>query len=142
MSHNKPTMPGRKSPDAEQSLCPPWCEDQDLPDHWDYPGKLWQTIHACRSGRFTVYVPQEIHDDGEVWIGRCEIHAPDDGEFAYYAVEAAEAAEQFAELAKFAVEQDQLTVKYARQGLFETCQSLLQEHDEDGPPTVETETNQ
>ena len=142
MSHNRPKMPGRKSPDAETSLCPPWCDDQDLPDHWDYIGKVWQTIHACRRGRFTVYVPQEIHDDGEIWVGRCEIHVADDGEFVYYAVEAVEAAEQFAELAKFAVEQDALTVKCARDGIHKTCKSLLQEHDVDDPPTTQTETSQ
>jgi hypothetical protein len=64
---------GADAPAARRSPCPTWCEDSAQPDHWTHPGTTWQALHTRRFGTVTVYLPQELHDDGERWVGRCEV---------------------------------------------------------------------
>lgn len=65
------TLPA--TPAEHRSPCPSWCEDRDQPDHWTHTAGTFQAIHARRFGTVTVYLPQELHDDGERWVGRCEV---------------------------------------------------------------------
>lgn len=110
---NRRTAPGRETP-TSKSLCPSWCEAQDDATHWDYPGKVWQVIHEKRFGRFVVYLPQEIHDDGEVWVGRCEVHTDETDQVTFNAAEAHELAAQLQAAARFATERDQLLEQVTR----------------------------
>lgn len=111
MTHR--TAPGRETP-SSKSLCPTWCEAQDDERHWEYPGKLWQTIHERRFGPFVVYLPQELHDDGQNWVGRCEVHTDETDTVVYYAAEAVELAGRLREAAQFAADLDKRVTESAR----------------------------
>lgn len=119
------TAPGREHPDAEQSLCPNWCEAQDNTTHWDYPGKCWQTIHEKRFGPVTVFLPQEIPDDKaeKFFIGRAEIFI-DETAGGYYPEDAAVLAQSLLRAKAFAQKLDQYTIKIARDGHCETSLDL------------------
>lgn len=115
-------IPGRETPTAERSLCPTWCEDQDEADHWDRIGKVWQTIHVRRFGPAAVLVPQELHDDGENWMGRCEVtltHGSSlvlEGESVYTTAAAAETAGHLSAAARWADAMDLIVAKHAAAG--------------------------
>lgn len=65
------TVPAERA--ERRGPCPSWCEDRDQPDHWTHTGGTFQALHARRFGTVTVYLPQELHDDGERWVGRVEV---------------------------------------------------------------------
>lgn len=107
------TAPGRETP-TSKSLCPAWCADQDQQDHWVRSAGLWETVHARRFGPFVVYLPQELHDDGQNWVGRCEVHTDETDVVVYYAAEAVELAAQLRAAAQFATDLDERAAEASR----------------------------
>lgn len=113
------TAPGRETP-TSKSLCPSWCGAQDDTNHWDYPGKLWQTSHEKRFDPFVVYIPHELHDDGTVWIGRAEVHTDETDHVTFYASEALSLAGQLQAAARFAKDLDESVADQAAAGRITT----------------------
>lgn len=64
---------GADTPASRRSPCPSWCEDSNSPNHWAYSGTTWQALHSRRFGTVYVFLPHEVHDDGERWMGRVEV---------------------------------------------------------------------
>ncbi|MCT1909659.1 hypothetical protein [Brachybacterium paraconglomeratum] len=75
---------------------------------------LWETVHARRFGPFVVYLPQELHDDGQNWVGRCEVHTDETDVVVYYAAEAVELAAQLRAAAQFATDLDERAAEASR----------------------------
>lgn len=112
------------TPAERRSPCPTWCEASDQPDHWEHTGSLFQAQHVRRFGTVTVYVPQELHDDGARWIGRCEvvIHHDDhtqqmDGETTLTPQESSALAANLREAARFTARMDQQVAALVAQGV-------------------------
>lgn len=112
------------TPSAPRTPCPSWCEDRDQPEHWNNPGKVWQAVHSRRFGTVGVYLPHEIHDDGERWMGRCEVTLthPEgsqqmDGETILYVGQAGTVADDLTRAAAFATRLELNIAAQAAQGV-------------------------
>lgn len=121
-------MPGRETPESERSLCPEWCEEQDQADHWHHVGNTWQTIHARRFGAVAVYLPQELHDDGELWIGDIEVITDEGGVDGYTPRAALELANQLLDAARFAADIETKIRAQAEQGIVTTTPAFTKAH--------------
>lgn len=119
------TVPAERA--ERRGPCPTWCEDRDQPDHWTHPGTTWQALHTRRFGTVTVYLPQELHDDGQRWVGRCEVTLthPEgsqqmDGETVLYVGQAGMVADDLSRAAAFATRLELNIAAQVAQGIVTT----------------------
>lgn len=119
------TVPAERA--ERRGPCPSWCEDRDQPDHWTHTGGTFQALHVRRFGTVTVYLPQELHDDGERWVGRCEVtlsHPEGSqqlaGEMILYIGQAGKVADDLTRAAAFATRLELNIAAQVAQGILTT----------------------